>query len=278
MSDPQPGTPAMTDSVDDLIATWRAARPELDVTPIGVVARLARVRGHIDVELEALFAQHGIGGPSFAVLAALTRLAEPEGVPQRRLMDELGLTSGTVSVRIDRLVGAGLVERRPDSGDRRNTRVVLTGRGRELAERVIPAHLDNERRMLAALDDDERDLLAGLLRRLLVEFEGAGGRPAGAGRLGVTLAPAHVTLAMRRAVGLPPEPGLLVRAVDDDGPAARAGLTEGDVLVAAGGAPLRALGHLHAAAAAAGDGGALPLEVVRGVERRRVTLRLPRPD
>ena len=78
------------------------------MTPIGVVTRLGRVRAHIDAELEALFALHGIGGPSFAVLATLTRLGAADGVSQRRLTDELALTSGTISVRIDRLVEAGL--------------------------------------------------------------------------------------------------------------------------------------------------------------------------
>ena len=267
----------LTDSVDRLIADWGAARPDLDVTPIGVVTRLARVRAHIDAELEALFAQHGIGGPSFAVLATLARLDQPTGVPQRRLMDELGLTSGTISVRVDRLVEAGLVDRRPDPEDRRNTRVMLSPRGRELVERIIPAHLDNERRMLAALSDSERDTLADLLRRLLVEFEGEEPRGRGPERLGMTLAPAHVTLAMRRAVGLPAEPGLLVRAVEEGGAAARAGLAEGDVLVAAGGEPLRSLGRLHAAIDAAAAAGRLRLEVVRGVERRRVAIALAAP-
>lgn len=269
--------PFLTDSVDRLIAAWNAVRPDLDVAPIGVVARLGRVRAHIDAELEALFAQHGIGGPSFAVLATLARLDEAAGVPQRRLMDELGLTSGTISVRVDRLVEAGLVDRRPDPEDRRNTRVLLSDRGRELVERIIPAHLDNERRMLAALSDAERDTLADLLRRLLVEFEGTGPRAGGPERLGMTLAPAHVTLAMRRAVGLAAEPGLLVRAVEEGGAAARAGLAEGDVLVAAGGEPLRSLGRLHAAIDAAAAAGRLRLEVVRGVERRRVTVDLPGP-
>lgn len=268
--------PAGGDSVDRLVAEWAAVRPDLDVTPIGVVARLARIRAHIDAELESVFAQHGLSAPAFAVLVTLVRLDAPDGVPQRRLMDELRLTSGTVSVRIDRLVEDGLVERRPDPSDRRNSRVLLTGRGRELAERVIPAHLDNERRMLAGLSDEERDGLAGLLRRLLAELEG-GGRGAGAARLGVTLAPAHITLAMRRAVGLSPEPGLLVRAVEEGGAAHAAGLREGDVLAAAGGESLRSLGRLQAALEAAGPGGTLRLEILRGADRRRVDVAVPAP-
>jgi len=59
------------------------------------------------------------------------------------LIDELGLTSGTISVRIDRLVEEGLVDRRVDPESRRNTLITLTERGREVVERVVPAYLAN---------------------------------------------------------------------------------------------------------------------------------------
>ena len=85
--------------------------------------------------------------------------------------------------------------------------------------------------MLSALSAAEQEQLAALLRKLLVEFEGSQ-RALG---LGLTLAPAHVTMALRSSVGLPPVPGLLVRAVDEDGPAAAAGLRTGDVLTNSGG-------------------------------------------
>jgi len=124
------------DSVDRLIASWQRVRPDLDILPVGIVARLARVRGYIDVELERLFSRYQLGGPDFSVLVTLARLKEPGGVPQRRLMDELGLTSGTVSVRIDRLAELGLVTRAADPRDKRNTRISLTPQGREVFERV----------------------------------------------------------------------------------------------------------------------------------------------
>jgi hypothetical protein len=85
----------------------------------------------------------------------------------------------------------------------------------------VPAHLANERRLLSALDDEQLDALAGLLRKLLVEFEGSR-RPADATlALGLTLAPAHVTAALREAVGLPVVVGLLVRAVGTAAPPPR---------------------------------------------------------
>ena len=213
--------------------TGAACAPTSTSLPVGIVARLARARTHIDGALEAVFEGHGLSAPGFAVLVTLAGRLGPAGVPQRTLMDELGLTSGTISVRIDRLAEDGLVERRPDPGDGRNSLIVLTERGRLVFERVVPAHLENERRLLVALADDERAVLAGLLRKLLVEYEGSLPQAGADVRLGLTLSPAHVTIAMRRAVGLPAVAGLLVRDVDETSPA-REILQPGDVLERAG--------------------------------------------
>lgn len=262
------------DSVDRLIDDWSRVRPELDFAPLGVIARLVRARAHIDAALETVFEQHGLSAPSFAVLVTLVRLDRPEGVPQRTLMDELDLTSGTVSVRMDRLEELGLVERRPDPGDRRNTLIVLTERGRLAFERAAPAHLENERRLLVALDDDERALLATLLRKLLVEYEGARAPAAGIW-LGLTLAPAHVTIAMRRAVGLPPTPGLLIRHVAAESPA-HGLLRGGDVIERAGTHALTSIAGLYAAVADVVRGGCLDLGVVRGLES--LAIRVPLPE
>jgi DNA-binding MarR family transcriptional regulator len=258
----------MHDSVDHLLASWDEARPDVDFSPVAVVSRLGRVRGYIERELHGVFAAHGLSPASFGALVTLVRLGRPDGVSQRRLMDELGLTSGTISVRIDRLVEAGLVTRRPDPESKRNTLIALTERGEELVERAIPAHLENERRLLAALSAGEQEQLAGLLRKLLVAFEGASA-PLG---LGATLAPAHVTLALRSSVGLPPVTGLLVRSLDADGAAAAAGLRTGDVLVRAGDVELRSVQALQAVAT-----GTIALHVVRGVEALDVTVTLSPP-
>jgi DNA-binding MarR family transcriptional regulator len=252
------------DSVDALLASWDERRPELDFSPVGVISRLARVRGHVDRELNALFEAHGLSAANFGVLVTLARIGDEHGVSQRRLMDELGLTSGTISVRMDRLVELGLIERRPDPESRRTTRITLTERGRELFERIVPAHLANERRLLAALSDEELQTLSGLLRKLLVGFEGT--RPGVHTRLGLTLAPAHAAISLREAVGLPALPALLVRAVEAGTPAFAAGLRTGDLLY-----ELRSIADLYAAIDRAG--GELPLHVLRGADE--VTVFVP---
>lgn len=262
------------DSVDHLLEGWHAVRPSLDFSPVAIVSRLDRVRGHIDLELDHLFAQHGLTAPGFAVLVTLARLTDPGGVSQRRLMDELGLSSGTVSVRMDRLQEMGLIERESDPDDKRNTRVQLTERGRELFERIVPDHLDNERRLLSALSGDERDLLAALLSKLLVGFEGTLPRPDAPVHLGLAVAPSHVTIAMRQAVGLPADPGLLVRRVEKDGPADSAGIAPGDVIVEAGRRQVRSIATLYAAIAAAAPSGRLKLRLLRGPGTHSVTVKM----
>jgi serine protease Do len=88
--------------------------------------------------------------------------------------------------------------------------------------------------------------------------------------LGVGLAPVHVARRLRRSVGLPERDGLLVRAVEEGSPAARAGLRSGDLLVAANGQPLTNSDELYDALDSAAD--SLLLTVVRGVDELTVTV------
>ena len=88
-------------------------------------------------------------------------------------------------------------------------------------------------------------------------------------RLGVGLAPSHVARQLRRAVGLPERDGLLVREVEEDSPAAKAGVAEGDLLVAIGGTSLASADDLFEALSGTGP---LELTLVRGTEERTVTV------
>jgi serine protease Do len=92
-------------------------------------------------------------------------------------------------------------------------------------------------------------------------------------RLGVGIAPARVARQLRQAVGLPERDGLLVRVVEDGGPADQAGLRTGDLLVEAGGHPLNDADELHEALDQVGEDQTLTLRVVRGTDELTVTVR-----
>jgi serine protease Do len=94
--------------------------------------------------------------------------------------------------------------------------------------------------------------------------------------LGVAVAPPRVARRMRRAVGLPERDGLLVRGVEDGSAAERAGVTQGDLIVAAGGREVDGIDALHRVLDDASGNGALELTVVRGIDEHRLEVDLGR--
>jgi serine protease Do len=91
-------------------------------------------------------------------------------------------------------------------------------------------------------------------------------------RLGVGIVPPEVARGLRRSVGLPDADGLLVRFVEDDSAAAKAGIEQGDLITAAGGSSLTTADQLHDALEQAGK--TITLTVLRGTDERTVTVTL----
>jgi len=170
----RPGLPARDpgqDSIGRLLADWARERPDLDFSPVGVINRLGRVREHIDSALLQVFRDFGLTAADFRVIVTLRRVGSPYELPQARLMTQLALTSGTISLRVDRLAKRGIITREPDPDDKRGQRVRLTAEGLRLFDKIAPLHLANEDRLLSSLTHDERATLAWLLSKLLVSFE-----------------------------------------------------------------------------------------------------------
>jgi serine protease Do len=104
-------------------------------------------------------------------------------------------------------------------------------------------------------------------------FQLARGEAPSPHRLGVAVAPPRVARRLRRAVGLPEREGLLVRDVEDDSPAADAGIERGDLIVAAGASDIDGVDALYSALdAVPAGGGELQLTIVHGTEERAVTV------
>lgn len=161
------------DAVDRLVAEWRRERPDLDVSPLEVLSRVNRLARHLDRARREAFAAHGLEQWSFDVLAALRRGGAPYELAPRELLERTLVTSGAMTNRIDRLEAERLVERRPDTDDRRSVLVRLTPDGAARVEACLVALLDQERSILAALAPAEAGTLASLLRRLLAPFDEA---------------------------------------------------------------------------------------------------------
>ncbi|MDK4807368.1 MAG: MarR family transcriptional regulator [Novosphingobium aromaticivorans] len=116
--------------------------------------------------LNPLFARFGLQPGEFDVLATLRRSGAPYALTPTALYEAAMISSGSMTNRIDRLEKVGLVERRPNPDDRRGTLVALTGQGKDLIERAVAAHIENQKEVVSTLSRSEQNLLCALLAKL----------------------------------------------------------------------------------------------------------------
>ncbi len=160
------------DEVDAVVASWTAARPDVDPASIGVFGRVARLDLMRRAAVRRLHEEHGITTAAFDLLSQLRRA----GAPYRRTTGELAeatlLTSAATTLRIDRLEAEGLVRRVRSAEDRRVVSAELTPAGLARIDAVYEEHIALEDRLLAGLDAGERAQLADLLRALTHSVSG----------------------------------------------------------------------------------------------------------
>ena len=231
-----------------------------------VVETTIRVGRHLEAELEEVLGAHRLSLQSFFVLSALAHAPE-RTLTQKQLGAAVGRTSGTTSVRLNRLARAGLIERAKDPDDARVVRVTLTERGAELVDRATETYTERASQLAAGLDGGAADVSAALTAWL--EFFSPTQRSAL--RLGVAVAPAAVANRMRRAVGLASATGLLVMGVEPDSPAAVAGLDQGDLIQTVLGQPIHSTGDLERALIEVRE--TVTLGLLRGADARDVEVR-----
>ena len=150
------------------IEQWKRERPDLDVSPMGVLGRLNEASSLIARDrLAPLFARFGLQAGEFDVLATLRRSGAPYTLTPTALYEATMVTSGAMTNRLDRLEKAGLILRGPHPNDRRGIVVQLTEKGLALIDAAVTAHVANEHEILAGLTGAERETLAQLLAKLI---------------------------------------------------------------------------------------------------------------
>lgn len=151
---------------------WQKEWPEINSLPMLTLGRLAEVSARImQQKLEPFFAEHGLHPGEFDVLATLRRSGKPYALTPTQLYEATMVSSGGMTNRIDRLEKAGFVERRKNPDDRRGVIVALTNDGFDKITQLIPKHVENEQRILAAMSSDELQQLNKLTEKLLASLE-----------------------------------------------------------------------------------------------------------
>jgi DNA-binding MarR family transcriptional regulator len=167
----------VNDEVDEIVEAWGRERPDLDVEPLQILSRISRLADVLDERRAAAFVEHGLQAHEFDVLAALRRSGDPFEMTAGELCAATYVTSGTMTSRLDRLVGRKLVVRRPDDDDGRLVQVRLTAAGRRRVDGAMTALLESERELVGTLTTAKRDRLATSLRELLAAAVSRGASP-----------------------------------------------------------------------------------------------------
>jgi MarR family transcriptional regulator, 2-MHQ and catechol-resistance regulon repressor len=125
---------------------------------------LVRAESSVRRALAAELEQAGLSAPGFSALVLLTTAGGR--LELKTLRRRLGWSKANATEVTATLEARGLVVRRRAPADRRSVVVDLTGEGRDIVERLFPAHSDRVTRAFGALDEDEKRSLAEICRKL----------------------------------------------------------------------------------------------------------------
>jgi DNA-binding MarR family transcriptional regulator len=152
------------DLVDVLVEQWAEEMPRFDGNAKGLVYRLIYLNERYMAAMNSRLRKQGLTLGSYGVLACLRRHGEPYAMSPTALYQALSLSSGGVS---------NLVKRSPDPGDRRGVLVKLTNRGKVIADEAAAMEAESETAFIADISDAELGTLNAILRRALIQMDGA---------------------------------------------------------------------------------------------------------
>ena len=109
--------------------------------------------------------------------ALLFAASEQDGLDQRTLASRIGLDTSTIGAVVDRLESRALIERNVSREDKRVRLLSVTSAGKKLLERVMPAMLRAQERILEPLSKSDRTRFMAMLK-CIVEGNNAWSRAA----------------------------------------------------------------------------------------------------
>jgi len=158
------------DALDDTLEIWAREIPDLDPLTEGIIERIQILAGNVNASMDETLATCDLDRRSFHLLGALRRHGAPYRVPAGKLSDDLRLSSGAMTNRLDRMETAGLIRRVADPNDRRSTLIEPTEAGHAAWDRTVGAQARREAQLSAVLTDTEKVRLHDLLRDLMLAF------------------------------------------------------------------------------------------------------------
>lgn len=98
---------------------------------------------------------------------AIEIIGHEKSLRMKELAEKLGVTTGTLTVTVDKLERKGLLERRPHESDRRSYRVVLTEEGKKHFASHQEYHLQLTEEIAAVLSTEELEVFGRVLDKVV---------------------------------------------------------------------------------------------------------------
>lgn len=159
------------DEVDQILEEWATARPDLNLSPLGVFSRITRIAKRLDRIRAQAIGRSNLTSWEFDVLTVLRRSGEPYELSTKTLVQETMVSSGTMTNRIDRMIEHRLVRRLTDPNDGRGVLVQMTASGLTLVDVAMTRIADAEQLLLNDLTSSEQAKLSQLLRQVSLGIE-----------------------------------------------------------------------------------------------------------
>ena len=101
---------------------------------------------------------------------AIEIIGHARSLRMKELAEKLGVTTGTLTVNVDKLERKGLILRKPHETDRRSYRILLTDAGEEHFARHHEFHFKLTEEIATALTPDELKTFEQVLEKVLRQF------------------------------------------------------------------------------------------------------------
>jgi len=170
LADPAaPGAPGLPYPAAEIAAAWRRERPGTPTGSIEIVTPIWRLAKLFADDRSRVLREARIDAATLDLLSVIRRSGRPYMLSTREIASRTLVTAGAISQRVARAERAGFVRRTPGRTGRRTVLVELTAEGHALIERSVDAVLGREATLTSGLSQHERDVLIGLLDKLMAD-------------------------------------------------------------------------------------------------------------